>query len=63
MFVLECTLSSAGVSLLRVNCIGSRDITTVQCNYDDGALVEACKLDSLCDFKQSRIPFGSGLIM
>ena len=44
MFVLDCNSILAGLSgPLRVNCLGSRDIASVECNYDSGTLVEECK--------------------
>ena len=49
MFVLECSITVAGLSgPLRVNCFGSRDIASVECSYDDRAIVEACEHVQLC---------------
>ena len=48
MFVLDCQPLLAGTSgPLRINCFGSRTIESVECNYDDGAVVESCKLKKI----------------
>ena len=43
MFELDCSISSTSPSALSVSCIGSRDIASVECIYDDGEIVEACE--------------------
>jgi hypothetical protein len=44
MFELDCETSlTSPAGPLRVNCFGSRDIASVECSYDNGAIVEACE--------------------
>ena len=43
-FELDCSSTLVGLSgLLRVNCFGTVGIASVECNYDNGAIVEACE--------------------
>ena len=41
---MDCSSTLDGLSgLLRVNCFGTVGIASVECNYDNGAIVEACE--------------------